>query len=188
MIDRFQSAAATRIGWRLLAALAVALVTGVLTAGPASAHNALQSSNPADGAVVERMPAEIVLTFAEPAIAMGTQILIAGPSGEVQRGDPRLVDNTVTQRVGPGAPAGAYTIVWRVTSIDGHPISGKLAFTVQKADGGSSTPAPPKVSKTEPRTGPDVSWAVIVGLVIVVGVSLLLALRARRRRTPAAPD
>ena len=35
-------------------------------------------------------------------------------------GRTRVTDNRVTQAVQPGAPAGRYTVTWRVTSIDGH--------------------------------------------------------------------
>ena len=67
-------------------------------------------------------PSSVVLTFDEPAIAIGTKLVVTGPTGPVQTGAPQLVDNTVTQNLQPGAPAGAYTVEWRITSTDGHPI------------------------------------------------------------------
>ena len=46
---------------------------------------------------------------------------------------------TVTQPLAGGLPAGAYTVEWRVTSADGHPLSGTFGFTV--AQGAATQPA-----------------------------------------------
>ena len=125
------------MGWRLLAATlataVLALAGLVIGASPASAHNVLKSTSPADGKKVARTPSSVVLTFDEPAIALGTKLVITGPEGPVQIGKPSLVDNTVTQDLQPGSPAGAYTVDWRVTSADGHPISGSFTFTAEAA-------------------------------------------------------
>ena len=48
-------------------------MTLIASAGPASAHDVLRSTNPADGAVVDRLPDRVVLTFDEPALAIGTR-------------------------------------------------------------------------------------------------------------------
>lgn len=166
---------------RLTAVLAAALLVAAAPAGPAVAHNVLISSTPADGAVVPKTPAAVVLTFDEPAMAMGTQVLVSGPSGEVQQGRPRLVDNTVTQDLAAGAPAGAYTVTWRVTSIDGHPVSGTLAFRAQGAgaDRPATVPAPmPGEDASSSRPIPWWIWAVIA---IVVATSAGAGVRVLRR-------
>ena len=96
-------------GWRrrLAGVVALALLLGGLAAAPAAAHNALRSSNPAADARVDQTPTEIRLTFDEPAIAMGTRIIVTGPSGPVQTGAPRLVDNTVPRPYCPARPPDA---------------------------------------------------------------------------------
>ena len=80
------------MGWRLLAATlatAVLAIAGlVIGASPASAHNVLKSTSPADGKNVARTPSSVVLTFDEPAIALGTKLVITGPEGPVQIGKP----------------------------------------------------------------------------------------------------
>ena len=122
------------------AVLVGAVLTLVVGATPAAAHNALTGTVPAASSSVGRTPAQVVLTFDQPAVAMGTQVLVTGPSGQVQAGAARLVDTTVTQDVQGGAPAGTYTVAWRVTSADGHPVSGAFTFTSSEAgchDGGS---------------------------------------------------
>jgi methionine-rich copper-binding protein CopC len=122
----------------LVATALVALGGWAVAASPASAHNTLRSTSPADHSTVDAVPAEIVLTFDETAVAMGTEIVVTGPSGPVSAGAAQLVDNTVRQSIAAGAPAGAYTVQWRVTSADGHPVTGTFAFTARAAGGGSA--------------------------------------------------
>ena len=166
------------MGWRLLAAAlatAILAIAGlVIGASPASAHNVLKSSNPADGKKVARTPSSVVLTFDEPAIALGTKLVITGPEGPAQIGKPRLVDNTVTQDLQPGAPAGAYTVDWRVTSADGHPISGSFTFTAEAAAAGVASTVPSLAP--QPSTAPAAQTARgSFGLWLVAGAVIVLA-------------
>ena len=186
------SAKVRGLGWRLLAATlatAVLAIAGlVIGASPASAHNVLKSSSPADGKKVARTPSSVVLTFDEPAIAIGTKLVITGPEGPVQIGKPSLVDNTVTQDLQPGSPAGAYTVDWRVTSADGHPISGSFTFTAEAASVPSTAPslAPqPSTAATAPTapTARGSSGLWLVAAAILVVASGLIAIGRRRRLT-----
>ena len=180
---------------RLLGVAVAALLLGAWVAPPAAAHNALRSTNPTADARVERTPAEIGLTFDEPAIAMGTRIVVTGPSGPVQRGAPRLVDNTVSQPLQPGAPAGRYLVEWRVTSTDGHPVTGTFAFTSASA----GSPGPPDWRLEEPAdpAAPTpagsslwIAAAAVVVIALLAGVVVLLARgrRSRSDRQPRSPD
>ncbi len=162
----------------LLVLLGSALTLGV-GADPASAHDVINGTSPVDGSTVARVPSTVVLTFDEPAIAMGTRIVVRGPAGEVQRGNPVLVDSTVTQPIQGGAPAGAYTVEWRVTSADGHPVSGTFTFTARAAgtgqpdsSSGAATPVAMPLSTSAPRLWP---WAVAVAVLsfVVVGAVAL---------------
>ena len=136
---------------------------------------------------VARTPSSVVLTFDEPAIALGTKLVITGPEGPAQIGKPRLVDNTVTQDLQPGAPAGTYTVDWRVTSADGHPISGSFTFTAEAAAAGvpSTTPslAPQPSSVPTAQTVPTARGSsglwLVAGAIIVVASGL--AAIGRRR-------
>jgi MYXO-CTERM domain-containing protein len=133
------------LGLGALVALSLTLV-----AGPAQAHDELVSTNPADKAQVQTMPDSIVLTFEEPAEKVGSQVIVRGPNGNVARGAPVFAKSIVTQAVQPGAPAGSYTVLWRVTSDDGHPVSGSFTFT---AAAGSAAPA----ASTSPGPSPGTS-------------------------------
>lgn len=170
---------------RLTAAVGTAVVLSVLVAAPAAAHTALVAVDPADGSTVATTPAAVVLTFTEPAVALGTQVVVTGPRGEVSAGAVRLVDNTVRQELVTGAPAGSYTVAWRVTSEDGHPITGQLSFTSTSAGGGSASPAP---APARPG-GPDVpSWAWLVLAVGVLGTAASTAVVLSRRRSSHPSD
>ena len=190
-------------GRRLIALAAAALVLGGLLSGvvaglgatPAAAHNALRSTSPTADARPQRTPDEIVLTFDEPAIAMGTQIVVTGPSGPVQTGAPRLLDTTVSQALQPGAAAGSYLVEWRVTSADGHPVTGTFGFVSVEPGAGTPTPDSPdssgSVAPVDPPgapaagSGTTVLPLVLAGVGVVVAAALGLAVAAGFRRTRA---
>jgi len=191
----------------LATVLSAVAVTLIATAVPASAHDVLRSTNPADGAVVDRLPDRVVLTFDEPALAIGTEVVVTGPAGPVSDGPPQLVDAEVRQPVRAG-PAGRYTVLWRVTSADGHPVSGTFAFTTQQGSAASptatpgtttapstspssaSTTAPTSVPATSPSATPQTAGLPGPAVVAVLaGVIALLALgwwvfRRRRAQRP----
>jgi copper resistance protein C len=176
-----------RLAAQLVAALVAGLVAGALAAGPAAAHNSLRSTSPTADGQVERTPAAVVLTFDEPAIALGTRIVVTGASGPVQVGEPRLVDNTVTQTLQPGAPAGRYVVEWRVTSADGHPISGTFSFTAAAPGTGEPVPVPEPAgpaASAGPAVGP--GWVPVVVAAILVLVLGLLGYRFRWSRSARA--
>jgi methionine-rich copper-binding protein CopC len=165
-----------------LAAVVLALLLGVLTAAPAAAHNQLRGSDPADGATVTRTPGAVVLTFDQPAVALGTQVVVTGPDGTASTGAAELVDATVRQPLVPGAPGGAYTVVWRITSSDGHPITGELTFTSGAAGAGTYPgPAEPP-APVDPGGAPAWSWLLLAALLL--GAAAVLAVLRRRRSHP----
>ena len=184
-------------GRRLLATLGAGLVLALGLTAPAYAHDELESSNPADGATLAQPPAEVVLTFEEPPVDLGLQVVVTGPDGPVSSGTPRIQGDDVVQTVQPQAPAGRYSVEWRVTSDDGHPVSGRFAFTAEGAATGASagatpsaapasaapstpaaTPAPADAARREPLIP---SWAwVVAGVIVIAG-----AIRLNRRASAA---
>jgi methionine-rich copper-binding protein CopC len=174
-------------GGRVLLVLVGAVLTLVVGAGPAAAHNVLRGTSPGPGAQVGPTPAQVVLTFDQPAVAMGTQILVTGPTGQVQSGAARLVDDTVTQDVAGGAPAGTYTVAWRVTSADGHPVSGTFTFTSTSAGTGPAVAASAPADRAEgaegspARTGVPRAAVVTLAALALVAVVVVVVLARRRR-------
>lgn len=180
---------------RVLAALFALLMGAFLltAAPPAQAHNVLESTSPADGSTVTRTPSQVTLTFNNPSIATGTVLKVIGPSGNVAVGKPELVDDQVVQKVEAGAPAGHYTVKWRVTSIDGHPISGSFSFTSEQAAEGSppATSAEPSAQASAARPaeqssnpedgGGSSAWLYVLGAVVVIIIASGLVATRRRR-------
>jgi methionine-rich copper-binding protein CopC len=157
------------------------LVAVVGAASAASAHNLLLSTDPSDKSTVAQLPKQITLTFNEPALALGSVLEVLGTAGNVADGPPSLVDRQVRQAIRPGSPGGEYHVVWRVTSLDGHPISGEFDFTATAGDGGTapSVPAqtataalPPASNSTSSGGGGATSIVLLLiaaGALVVIG-------------------
>ena len=192
---------------------AISLVSLLLTAGfvvafpsLASAHDILQKTTPADGATLTTMPSTVSLQFSEPPLAIGTQVLVKGPSGDVADGKPTIEGSTVVQAVSPDAPAGSYTVTYRVTSDDGHPVGGTFVFSTSTGrDGSTATPtststaaagATPTTGQTGAVAGasaPDVApvanesssfvpvLLAVVGVLVVIALGAFFVLRGRRQ-------
>ncbi len=129
------------------------LLMGAATA--AEAHDILVGTTPKDGSTAAVVPAQVTLTFNEPAIAVGTIVVVTGPAGnQVQSGATVLIGNTVNQHLRPGSPAGRYTVAWRVTSADGHPASGSFSFTALAASPGQQAAS---TTSTTPSKAGDTS-------------------------------
>lgn len=164
---------------------AVALVVG---AGPASAHDVLVSTSPANGATVARTPSQVVITFTDPALSIGTQVVVTGPAGPVGLPRPRLVDNTVVQDLPGSSPAGHYSVSWRVTSADGHPVSGEFSFTSHASSPASAVKAPvaataaPVTQTAPPASGSSLPIGTILSALVVLAVLAVVAEVLRRRR------
>ncbi|ROR96921.1 hypothetical protein EDD28_1514 [Salana multivorans] len=118
---------------RLVGALAPLLLLLGWVAAPASAHDTLLASTPVDGGVVDRIPTEVVLEMSATAMELGTEVQVLDPAGtNVVTGDPIIDDRFVSTPVAI-ASAGDYSVVWHVTSSDGHPIEGTFSFTVPES-------------------------------------------------------
>jgi len=170
-----------------------ALAAQVLAAAPASAHDELLRTDPAAGSTVATVPSVVVLTFAEPPLALGLGVDVEGPAGSASAGAPALDGSNVRQQVTPGAPAGAYTVRWRVTADDGHPVTGSFTFVATAAladtSGSAATVAGATAAATAGAKGDDMPppllWWGIVGAatVLVVGAATLAV--SRHRSAPA---
>jgi hypothetical protein len=200
---------AALVGGVLLAASVAAGASVVLLAAPAHAHNVLERTVPAAGSGVATVPASVEIEFDRTVLGLGTAVKVTGPDGDVQSGKASVVDSTVTQPLRAGAPAGEYTVAWRVTSVDGHPISGTFGFTAAKPSAGaptatsattatasalatgSATTTPVADSGTGKEPGEDTSWPTVIGagaLGAALGAAYVLVQRSRRKRRAEDPS
>lgn len=194
----------------LLSALIGALffAAAVLSAAaPASAHDAAESSSPAQGATVATLPEKVSVTFNKDPLALGSQIQVKDAAGvNWAEGPVEIVDNVASQKLRAGAPAGEFTVVWRVVSSDSHPIEGTFSFTATAAaaGSGSASPAPgssapgsstagqvpsagtaqPGTTPTVPEPAPDASepfpWSLVVFAGTALGILVALGVLAKR--------
>ena len=147
---------AARTPLRAAAVTILCALVMIVAAAPAAAHTALESTSPADGATVKLTPASIQLRFDGAVVPLGTRVLVTGPDGDATDGQARVSDQIVTQPLRRGAAPGRYTVDWRVSAADGHPIEGSLAFT-SSSPGATSPPAitsPPAVTSAPAITSP----------------------------------
>lgn len=129
-------------GLTALAVLTIGLAVGV--AAPASAHNYLVSSTPAEGEQLTALPEEFVITTNDELLSLGEDA--GGFALQVQDADGLYYGDGCVAVAGPSmtAPAalgeaGDYLLTWQVVSIDGHTVSGEIPFTWAPADSGEST-------------------------------------------------
>ena len=135
---------------RTVVTVVIALfVVAAMVAPAALAHAQLLSSDPEDGASLPTTD-RVVLTFNEEVNPDFVQVVLAGPDGGALSLDDPVVEGTVlTQPVTP-TTSGEHSLTYRVVSADGHPISGRIAFTLTDvpgspgdgSGGGSSAEAP----------------------------------------------
>ncbi|GAA2764453.1 copper resistance protein CopC [Streptomyces paradoxus] len=113
----------------LLLAAACALLAG---AGPVSAHAAVTGSDPGQGAVVDKAPARISLTFSEQVALSDDSLRVLDPEGKrVDTGKPSNVSGTTyAVPLHSGLPDGTYTVAYQVVSADSHPVAGAYTFSI----------------------------------------------------------
>jgi hypothetical protein len=113
------------------------LSTLVATAALAHAH--LQKAVPADGGVINASPANVVLTFSEPARLTACWLQKGAAAKQKITG----LATTPAQQISvpvPALEAGSYVLSWRVVGDDGHIVPGQIHFTIAPA--GTAAPQP----------------------------------------------
>jgi methionine-rich copper-binding protein CopC len=167
-----------RLGWSAGVAVLIALALPT----PAEAHAVLVSSNPEDGSSIAVLPESISFTFDEN-VATPAFVAVTAPDGtNIARGDPTVLDATVTQAIEPADEKGTYAMSYRIVSPDGHAITATLTFDVTTGTTVQSPVTPPT-----PGSGPghgeasDGSFfsshsveAVAAVVVVVLGLALLI--------------
>jgi copper resistance protein C len=163
-----------------LAACIGALLAVVMmaTAGTASAHAVRIATDPAQDAALTHGPTRVSATFNEELQKNFAAMTVVGPDGNLWSSGDAQIDGAIAGvALLPLGPAGTYTVNYRVTSADGHVVSGSWSFRLTTA--GTGTPGPPAAGQGTGDHGPPV-WPFAVVAVAIVGAG---ALWAARRRT-----
>lgn len=192
---------------RIGAGLALVLIAVLATAIPASAHDQLISSSPAEGEVLATAPAEVVLRFSGDLIVLDTSmtgavVMVVDESGrDWVSGEIDVQGSTITAPLEAGMPVAGYQVRWQVVSEDGHPISGSTPFTIgdaapmvtaKNSDTATDTDTDTAAAAEEDQIADDSSSPIRVLLIGAGGAALAAAAFAlyrfsRRPRATAAP-
>lgn len=184
-----------------LSALVAALVMTVVLVAPASAHSDTFQSVPGNGSTVNTPVVELQFTFVE-AVEQSFPpevILNSSEGASVELGAPTFDASgaTMTVPINLGElPNGTYTAAFRIVSVDGHPASGEVTFTVE---GSSAEPLvfvpideEPVVTEvtdemlrttTAAEATSSLEWvfgALAAAAVVLAGVLVIVAVRRRR--------
>lgn len=161
---------------RVLAAAALIAGIGVIGAAPGSAHTVLMACDPPADATLSTGPGRVSATFNEDLQPAFAAMTVVGPDGNLwSTGDPEVRGAVVAIAVRPPGPAGRYTVNYRVTSADGHVVSGSWSFTVTSSSTG--TPGANVPSESVPARIP--LWPFAIGAAVLILPAAAWALRRR---------
>jgi methionine-rich copper-binding protein CopC len=168
VIRRYVSAAL------LAAVLAVVALAG---AGTASAHAVRLATDPASDASVAGGPAQVSATFNEHLQTNFAAMTVVGPDGNLwSTGQTEIKGAIASIALLPLGPKGRYTVNYRVTSADGHVVSGSWSFELTVAGTGSPGPS---VAKGDDGSGGVPMWPFVALAAVIVGAGALVAVRRR---------
>ncbi len=168
---------------RLVALSGLSLVWLFLSCTPALAHARLEETYPANGDTLSGSPEQVQLLFNEPIEAEFDPIKVYDQAGDrVNEDNARVSPNNRKLLVIDlqELSEGSYTVDWRVTSADGHPVSGTRRFAVDAsaAEGVGEPIEPIQRSAEQSGTGGGSTHIVhAVGLGLTVLIVLVLVLR-----------
>ena len=188
------------------------LIAGLAIPRSAFAHLVLVSSAPPAGSTLAAAPSAVGLSFSEDPQLGATRIEVMNGSGaRVDSGAPFLVHipkHTLEVPLEGSLAPGTYTVRWRTTSDDGHPVHGSFTFTIAASAIAAPTKAPlaagpESVSHASPAMSMDtteaggfdvesplyviVRWVSFVAMLALVG-SIVLARWVTPRAAAGRPE
>jgi hypothetical protein len=156
--------------------LGAMVLTATLTAQTAFAHAWRVSAEPADNSILATGPARVSATFNERLQTTFAAMTVVGPDGNVwSTGEPTVQGAIVGIGLRALGPAGTYTVNYRVTSADGHVVSGSWSFRLTVP--GTGTPGPGAAATGSSGNIP--VWPFVVVATALVAAGALWAVRRR---------
>src|SRR5215212_10956745 len=176
-------ATAVKPAMRLAALLTLSAAWLLLWCTPALAHARLEETYPADGGTLSGSPEQVQLLFNEPVEAEFDPLKVYDQGGDrVDEDDARVSPNNRKLLVVnlEELPEGSYTVDWRVTSADGHPVNGTRRFAVDvSVAAGVSEPIEPIERSAEQEEVSGLNTHIIHIVVLGLGALVVLVLVLR---------
>ena len=136
------------------------------------AHANLDRATPSPNSVLDEAPDRVVIWFTEPLEPKLSEIRVLDSLGNrVDDGASSVDPNDPTvMSVGLEAiPDGAYTVAWKnVSTVDGHGVRGAFVFSVGQPISGEPL-AEPEEALVQSPAAPVIRWAILVGVLAMVG-------------------
>lgn len=120
---------------RLIASLGAAILLAIAWAPPADAHAVLVRSAPPARATLAEKPDRVQLWFNERLEPAFSSVSVWSSAGtQVDAGDARVgpEDAKRLSVTLPPLPPGAYSVRYRVLSVDGHVVDSSFSFTIRR--------------------------------------------------------
>ena len=147
----------------LALALGAVVASVALPAGTAWAHNTLLSSDPADGAALSLAPSQITWVFDNPVPLETMTVTLIDANGarsDLSGSTHGAAGDTEVVTPLPSLQPGPVSLRWRLVGPDGHPITGRVDFTVTAPTpttiDSTATTVPNIAATTPPPTTPAV--------------------------------
>jgi len=109
----------------------------ITTSSTAFAHTSLVASNPAQSAVISKLPSKISLSFDDALLTLGktaiNHVVVTDPTGVIITSGVDVVKRTVLSDAFKAGQfsKGKYSVSYRVSAQDGHIVIGKFTFSVK---------------------------------------------------------
>src|SRR2546426_5285909 len=116
-----------------LMAWILVIIVCLFISGAAHAHAVLSNSHPADGAVLREAPREVVLRFNEPVAPVMLRVLDIEAKAVADGSQARIENETLRLALPADLPNATYVVTYRVISLDSHPVSGTIVFSLGDA-------------------------------------------------------
>lgn len=183
-------------------ALVLFVVLGVTAVSPVSAHDALLSTSPKDGAQLVAAPAVVSLTFEAAPLKNTTKLVATDSAGKQYPLTEVVTTGTTSTAPWPAAAgtAGTYQVAWRNVGSDGHPLNGTFSFAFTTNGAGPTAtanptgspnanigvPTPLPTSSPIPPTGPvglgGTMWLLPTVIAILVVIGAIFGMQSARKR------
>ena len=174
--------------WRLAALFGLSAAWLLLLCGAALAHARLVETYPTDGGTLVESPEQVQILFNEPIEAEFNPVEVHDQAGDrVDEDNARVFLNDARLLVADlgKLSEGSYTVEWRVTSADAHPVSGTYGFAVDTSAAdtgeGAGDPIEPIERSVEKEEASPARGTILAVLLVVTLIAVGVAMLRRRK-------